>query len=147
VVRYVGEPVAVVAADHPETARRACEAIRVRYDPMVPLTDALTAADARPIHPDGNVFRHLVIRHGDPDAVGPIVVEGTYDVGMQDQAPLGTEAGLAVPGDDGGLELFVSTQALHNDLEQVAACVGLPEEMVRIQLAGVGGAFGAREDV
>ena len=97
VVRFMGEPVAVVAADHPETARRAAAAIRVDYEPLAPLVDVLRAADADPIHPDGNVFRHLDIRHGDLDATGPVVVEGTYDVGMQDQAPLGTEAGLAIP--------------------------------------------------
>ena len=147
VVRYMGEPVAVVAADHPETARRAAEAIRVTYAPITPLTDLLLAVDAPPIHPDGNVFRHLVIRHGDQAATGAVVVEGTYDVGMQDQAPLGTESGLAVPTDDGGLELYVTSQALHNDHEQVSACAGLDPERVRIQLAGVGGAFGAREDV
>jgi len=147
VVRYMGEPVAVVAADHPETARRAAQAIRIGYEPLVPLVDPMIAAEAHPIHPDGNVFRHLVIRHGDPTATGPVIVEGTYEVGMQDQAPLGTEAGLAVPGSDGSITLYVSTQALHNDLEQVSACVGLPEEMVHISLAGVGGAFGAREDV
>ncbi len=146
-VRFMGEPVAVVAADHPETARRAAAAIRVSYEPLTPLVDSLIAADAPPIHPDGNVFRHLVIRHGDIDATGPVVVEGTYDVGMQDQAPLGTEAGLAIPTDDGGVDLFVCTQALHNDLDQVSACLGLPPEKMRIQLAGVGGAFGAREDV
>jgi xanthine dehydrogenase D subunit len=147
VVRFMGEPVAVVAADHPETARRAAAAIRVDYEPLSPLVDVLRAADAEPIHPDGNVFRHLDIRHGDVEASGPVMVEGTYDVGMQDQAPLGTEAGLAIPAEDGGVDLFVCTQALHNDLDQVSACLGLPPELVRIQLAGVGGAFGAREDV
>jgi CO/xanthine dehydrogenase Mo-binding subunit len=67
---------------------------------------------------------------------------------MQDQAFLGPEAGLAVPDDDGhGVELFISTQWLHVDRDQVAACLGLPVERVRLTLAGVGGAFGAREDV
>jgi xanthine dehydrogenase D subunit len=150
-VRFMGEPVAVVAADHPETARRAAAAIRVGYHPLTPLVDPLIAADAPPIHPDGNVFRHLVIRHGDVDVdvdvTGAVSVEGTYDVGMQDQAPLGTEAGLAIPTGDGGVELIVCTQALHNDLDQVSACLGLPADKIRIQLAGVGGAFGAREDV
>ena len=147
VVRYMGEPVAVVAADHPETARRAAQAILVTYEPLAPLVDPMLAAEADPIHPDGNVFRHLVIRHGDPTATRSGVGRGHLRIGMQDQAPLGTEAGLAVPNGDGSIDLFVSTQALHNDLEQVSACLGLPEEMVRITLAGVGGAFGAREDV
>src|SRR5439155_480548 len=67
--------------------------------------------------------------------------------GMQDQAPLGPEAGLAIPAEDGGVDLHVSTQWLHVDRQQIAPCLGLPDEKVRLYLAGVGGAFGAREDV
>ncbi|MGH8970187.1 MAG: molybdopterin cofactor-binding domain-containing protein [Actinomycetes bacterium] len=147
VVRFSGEPVAAVAADHPDTARRAAAAIVVDYEPLEPLVDAEAAIDADPIHPDGNVFSHLVIRHGDPAAEGDVVVEGTYEVGMQDQAFMGPESGLAIPGDDGGVDLHMSTQWLHVDRDQVAACLGLPQEKVRMTLAGVGGAFGAREDV
>ena len=150
VVRYVGEPIAAVAADHPETCRRALEAIRVEYEPLPTLTDPLRAADpaTAPIHPRGNVLRHQRIRRGDPDATGPIVVEGTYEIGMQDQAFLGLEAALAMPDDDGaGLELYVATQWLHEDRKQIAACLALDPERVRLTLGGVGGAFGAREDI
>ncbi len=147
VVRYFGEPVALVAADHPETARRAAAAVVVSYEPLTPLVDSALAAQADPIHPDGNVLRTLTIRHGDLDATAAVVVEGTYEVGMQDQAFMGPESGMALPSADGGVELFVSTQWLHADRRQVAGCLGLPEDMVRITLAGVGGAFGAREDL
>lgn len=147
VVRYCGEAVAAVAADHPETARRARDAIVVEYDVLAPLVDAEEALDAPPIHPHGNVFRHLPIRRGDPDATGTVVVEGTYEVGMQDQAFLGPESGLAMPDDDGGVRLFISTQWLHVDRDQIAACLDLPPDKVRLVLSGVGGAFGAREDV
>jgi xanthine dehydrogenase D subunit len=149
VVRYMGEPIAAIAADHPDTARRAAQAIAVEWEVLAPVTDADEAISADPpVHPDGNVFRHLAIRHGDPEAAGPVVVEGTYEVGMQDQAFLGPESGLAIPDDDGqGVELQMSTQWLHVDREQVAACLALPPEKVRMTLAGVGGAFGAREDV
>jgi xanthine dehydrogenase D subunit len=147
VVRYVGEPVAAVAAEHPETARQACQAIVVDYELLDPLLDPTQAAGAPPIHPDGNVFRQLTIRRGDPETRGPIVVVGEYQVGMQDQAFMGPEAGLAIPAEDGGMDLVVSTQWLHNDQLQVAECLGLPPEKVRLSLGGVGGAFGAREDV
>ncbi len=148
VVRYFGEAIAAIAADHPETARRAAEAIVVDYEVMTPLVDPEAAITADPIHPDGNVFRHLVIRHGDQSLVGEVQVEGTYEVGMQDQAFMGPESGLAIPDDDGqGVELYVSTQFLHSDLWQTAACLGLPDDKVRLTLAGVGGAFGGREDV
>ncbi|HEX6921733.1 MAG TPA: molybdopterin cofactor-binding domain-containing protein [Actinomycetes bacterium] len=147
VVRYVGEPVAAVAADHPDTARRAAAAVVVDYEVLEPLVDPEAAIEASPIHPDGNVFSHLVIRHGDPSVEGDVVVEGTYEVGMQDQAFMGPESGLAIPDGDGGVDLHMSTQWLHVDRDQVAACLGLPPEKVRMTLAGVGGAFGAREDV
>ncbi|SCL34391.1 xanthine dehydrogenase, molybdenum binding subunit apoprotein [Micromonospora rhizosphaerae] len=140
-VRYHGEPVAIVAADHPETARRAAARIVVDYTVLPPVTDAEAALAA------GQVVRHLPIRRGDPDAVGPVVVRGEYEVGMQDQAFLGPESGLAVPAEDGGVDLFVATQWLHVDQKQVATCLGLPVDKVRITLAGVGGAFGAREDL
>ncbi|MCU1454318.1 MAG: pucD [Acidimicrobiales bacterium] len=147
VVRYAGEPIAAVAADHPETARRALAAIVVDYELLPPVTDPELALTGEPLHPDGNVFRHLTIRHGDPTARGPVVVEGTYEIGMQDQAFMGPEAGLAVPAEDGGVDLVVSTQWLHNDRDQVAECLGLRPDQVRLTLGGVGGAFGAREDV
>ena len=109
---------------------------------LEPLVDAEAAIDAPALHPDGNVFRDLVIRRGDPEVRGPIVVEGTYEIGMQDQAFMGPEAGLATPTGDGGVDLVVSTQWLHNDRDQVAECLGLAPEQVRLSLGGVGGAFG-----
>jgi xanthine dehydrogenase D subunit len=149
-VRFVGEPVAAVAADHPDTCRRALEAIRVEYEVLAPLVDPERAVDGShpPIHPDGNVFRHQRIIRGDQTIEGPVVVEGTYELGMQDQAFLGLEAALAIPDHDGsGVELFVATQWLHEDRKQIAACLALPEDRVRLVLGGVGGAFGAREDI
>ncbi len=148
VVRYVGEPIAIVAADDPDTARRAARAIVVDYEPLPLVVDPEAAMHAAPIHPDGNVFRTLTIRHGDLSATGDIVVEGEYEVGMQDQAFLGCESGLAIPDPDGGgVELFVSTQFLHVDVEQTAACLGIPIDRLRATVAGVGGAFGGREDI
>jgi xanthine dehydrogenase D subunit len=147
VVRFHGEPIAAVAADHPETAQRACAAIRIDYQVLPPLVDAEQAITAPPIHPDGNVFRHINLRHGDPSAAADVAVEGSYEVGMQDQAFLGPESGLAVPADDGGVELYVATQWLHVDRDQIAACLNLPRDKVRLTLAGTGGAFGGREDL
>ncbi len=140
-VRYRGEPLALVAADHPEQARLAAEAVVVEYEQLPALLDPVIALR------EGSSLRELVIRRGDPEAVADVVVEGYYEVGQQDQAPLGPEAGLAVPTPHGGIDLFVATQALHVDLEQVEASLALPRGAVRLHLAGVGGAFGAREDL
>jgi len=151
-VRYQGEPVALVGADHPETARRAIALIDVEYEVLPPITDARVAVhgDGPSLHPGGNVVRHVPIRRGDvaaAKATAEIVVTGDYEVGMQDQAFLGPESGLAVPAEDGGVDLFVATQWLHVDQRQIATALGLPIEKVRMTLAGVGGAFGGREDL
>ena len=150
VVRYRGEPVALVAADHPEQARRAADRIEVDYEVLDPITDPERAAhdgSLPPLHPGGNVVRHQPVIKGDPEATADVVVSDVYTVGMQDQAFLGPESGLALPGEDGGVDLFLSTQDIHSDRKQTAAALGLPEEKVRITLSGVGGAFGGREDL
>src|SRR3954469_8772863 len=146
-VRYQGEPIAVVAADHPETARHAAAQIEIDFEVLEPVTDMEAALTAEPLHPSGNLLRHVHIEHGDPAATAAVVVTGEYEVGMQDQAFLGPESGLAVPAEDGGVDLFISTQWLHVDRDQVAASLDLPPDKVRISLAGVGGAFGGREDL
>jgi xanthine dehydrogenase D subunit len=146
----MGEPVAAVAADHPETCRRALAAIKVEYEALPVLFDPeLAIGDAfQPIHPDGNLVRQQRIVHGDTSIDGEIIVEGHYVIGMQDQAFLGTESAMALPDPDGqGVEVFVATQWLHEDQKQMAACLNLPPEKIRLVLGGVGGAFGAREDI
>ena len=82
-VRYFGEPVAVVAAEHPEQARRAAERIRVEYEPLEPVVDPERATEQDPLHPDRptmghgyrddprpNIVRSLLIRHGTPKRRG-----------------------------------------------------------------------------
>ena len=150
IVRYVGEPIAAVAADHPETCRRALAAIKVEYEVLTPITDAEVALlpQTMQIHPDGNLFRHQRIVTGDQSLQGEVIVEGTYEMGMQDQAFLGLEAALAIPDSGGaGVEMYVATQWLHEDQKQIAACLNLPLDKIRLTLGGVGGAFGAREDI
>jgi CO/xanthine dehydrogenase Mo-binding subunit len=159
-VRYYGEPVAIVAAEEPEQARRAAAAVRVEYEPLPVVADPERATEQEPLHPDRptmghgyrddprpNVVRSIVIRRGDPDAAGDVAVSGTYEVGQQDQAFLGPESGLAIPDGEGGVDIHVATQWLHVDRDQVAPCLDLSPEQVRIHLAGVGGAFGGREDL
>ncbi|WP_055601529.1 xanthine dehydrogenase family protein molybdopterin-binding subunit [Streptomyces aureus] len=162
-VRHHGEPVALVAADHPETARRAAAKIRIEYRELPVITDeaSATAPDAILVHenrddhhsghvPHPNiVHRQPIIRGNAAEAAkrADVIVTGEYTFGMQDQAFLGPESGLAVPAEDGGVDLYVATQWLHSDLKQIAPCLGLPEEKVRMTMAGVGGAFGGREDI
>src|SRR5207248_8520917 len=124
---------ALVAAEHPEQARRAAEQVRVEYELLEPIVDPERATEQAPLHPDRptmgrgyrdderpNVVRSLVIRYGDPDARGDVFVSGVYDVGIQDQAFLGPESGLAVPDGAGGVDVYVGTPWLHVVRDQVA---------------------------
>ncbi|MGB9359642.1 MAG: molybdopterin cofactor-binding domain-containing protein [Acidimicrobiia bacterium] len=141
IARYWGEPVAVVAADDEETARRAAAAIIVEWERLEPLTDPEKAVE------DGSTFREMKIRRGDVDATGSVVVEGIYETATQDQAPLGPEAGFAIPDGEGGLDLYITSQWIHVDHRQIVACLDMPDDSVRCHPAGIGGAFGSREDI
>lgn len=140
-VFFWGQPIAVVAAEDRETARRAADAVIVEYEELEPITDLIEGQRAR------SVFREAVARRGDPEAHGEVVVEGYYEVGTQDQAPLGTEAGIAFPDEEGGVDLYAVSQWIHVDHEQIVDCLGLRPKQVRVHPAGMGGAFGAREDL
>ncbi|MFF3733660.1 xanthine dehydrogenase family protein molybdopterin-binding subunit [Streptomyces sp. NPDC002476] len=162
-VRHHGEPVALVAADHPETARRAAARIRIGYRELPVVTDEASAlAPGAPlVHehrtdhhaghvPHPNIVHRQPVVRGDAEAAAAraaVVVRGEYVFGMQDQAFLGPESGLAVPAEDGGVDLYVATQWLHADRRQIAPVLGLPEDKVRMTLSGIGGAFGGREDL
>jgi CO/xanthine dehydrogenase Mo-binding subunit len=139
-VRYAGEPVAAVCAVDAAVAARALAAIVVDYEPLPAATDPELVYDRDP-------FAELHLRSGDPAVRGAIGVTGSYTIGIQDQAFMAPEAGLAVPDGGGGVDLTVATQWLHSDRDQVAACLGLSHEQVRVHLGGVGGAFGGREDI
>src|SRR4029079_9097026 len=128
---------------HQRRGERAERRMEVEYEPLEPVVDMERALEQEPLHPDRptmghgylddprpNVVRHLVIRHGDPDTDGEVVVHGTYEVGIQDQAFLGPESGLAVPDGEGGIDIHVATQWLHVDRDQVAPCLDVHPEQV-----------------
>jgi CO/xanthine dehydrogenase Mo-binding subunit len=138
VVRHVGDVVAIVAAESEAAAREAVMRIHVEYEPLEAIVDPEQSQD---------FVRRIVITRGDPDARGDVVVSGTYSIGMQDQAFLGPEAAMAIPDGTGGVDIHAASQWLHGDRDAIAPCLGLDPERVRFHLAGVGGAFGGREDL
>ncbi len=136
VVRYAGEPVAVIAAVDAATAWLAAGLVAVDYELLEPAVDPAA----------GDVLHAARIRYGEPVAEADVVVSGTYEVGMQDQGVLGPSSALAIPAEDGGIDLHVATRLPEGERDQVCAVLSLAPALVRVHPAGAGGTFGGRED-
>lgn len=153
-VRFSADQVALVVADSEEIAAEACKLIKVEYQDLPMLTDPRVAVQpGQPlVHPDrdSNVFTHYRIRKGDVDAAFPeadVVIEGYYQTPAQEHAYLQPEAGVSYVDDQGLVTVIVGGQWTHEDREQIAHALALPEEQVRVIYPAIGGAFGGREDM
>ncbi|HXM56700.1 MAG TPA: xanthine dehydrogenase family protein molybdopterin-binding subunit, partial [Candidatus Dormibacteraeota bacterium] len=160
IVRYAGEPVAVVIADDEYLAADAALGVHVAYEPLPAVTDARAAhaSDAPQLH--ANVPRNVSFERdagpGDTQAIeagAEVVVSATIRNQRVAAAPIEPRAVLAEhdPATD-HTTLVTSTQGPHNLRTQIAAMTGLPEHRLRVVAPDVGGGFGAklplyREDV
>jgi len=150
-VRYLGDAVAIVAAETIEAAERATEAVEVEYEPLPVVSDPLEAMkpDAPKVHEKGNILRHATVRVGDVnaafrDATG--VVENTYRTGRQMHMYLETEAGIAMLDEQGKLLLYAGGQSPYRDQMQISRALGMKPEDIRVISTPVGGAFGGKEE-
>jgi xanthine dehydrogenase molybdenum-binding subunit len=151
-VRYVGDAVALVAAETREQAAQALEGIAAEYEALPVVSDPVTsrAAEAIRVHESGNLLKHIKIRKGDVErglAESEHVLEDTFHTAMTEHAYLEPECSVARPTTDGRIEVFVGSQIPYADRKQTAACLGLPAEQVRIVGTLVGGGFGGKEDI
>jgi CO/xanthine dehydrogenase Mo-binding subunit len=153
-VRFVGDQVALVVAESPKIASRARDLIEVQYRDLEVVTDPLKARQlgAELLHPerDSNVFCHYRIRKGDLEdgfADADVVVESEYRTPAQEHAYLQPEAGIGYIDEEGRVTVEVAGQWTHEDREQIAHALGLPEDRIRVIYAAIGGAFGGREDM
>jgi xanthine dehydrogenase molybdenum-binding subunit len=153
--RYVGDAVALVAAESREVAEKALTFIRVDYEPL-PVVDSVVTAlkpDAPRVHEeaeDGNVLTHIEIRKGDVEAAfvkAEVVCEQVYQTPMGDHVFLEPECSVAVPDKDGSVTVYVGSQIPFADRRQIAASLAMPEENVRVIHMAVGGGFGGKEDI
>jgi CO/xanthine dehydrogenase Mo-binding subunit len=151
VVRFVGEPIALVAAETAAIAQRAVELIRVEYEPLPGVynpEDALKSG-APVIHEPDNIVAQWKIRKGDVDAgmaAADLIVENTFHVPFVEHAYLEPEAGLAWVDDQGVINIRVCTQVIEH-FRSIARAVGVPQNKIRIRGTMVGGGFGGKEDI
>lgn len=151
-VRYVGDAIAIVAAESREIATRALELIKVDYEPQPVISDPVQAhqPDVPALHPDGNLLKHIKVRKGDVGqgfAEADVLLEHTFHTVTTDHVFLEPECSIARPTKDGRMEIYVGSQIPYGDRHQVARALGWPEERVRILGQLMGGGFGGKEDI
>jgi CO/xanthine dehydrogenase Mo-binding subunit len=149
-VRYVGEPVAVVAATDPETAAEAADLVEITYEPLpgVFSPEEALADGAALVHDEGNVLVTWNLERGDVEAAfaeADVVVENTYRSQHVEHAYLETEAGVGWLEND-VVTLRISTQVIEHATE-IAEILGLPQSQVRVIASYMGGGFGGKEDM
>ncbi len=154
VVRFTGDQVAVVVAETEGQAAAAVALIRVEYEDLPIVSDPLAARSPESplVHASraDNVLLEYHIRRGDLEAAfaqADVIVESVYRTGAQEHAFLQPEAGVAFIDELGRVVVDVAGQWTHEDREQIAHALGLPDEQVVVRYPAIGGAFGGREDM
>ncbi len=151
VVRYLGEAVALVAAETEEAAEEGARLVGVEYEDLPGVFDPEEAMrpGAPQLEPSGNVISRWKIRKGDVEAgfrEADVVVAETYRTGFIDHAFIEPEAGVGWLDEDGVITLRVATQVIEH-FRDVANVLGLPHARVRLIAPYIGGGFGGKEDV
>lgn len=158
VVRYVGDAVAIVAADTEDIADMALSLIKVDYEPLPVVTDpeyahTPEAPVLHPNHPTGNLLKHIKVRHGDIEqgfAEADVIVEREYRTPTTEHAFLEPECAIGVPAgypEHDKLTVYVGSQIPYQDRNQLALALDLPEDKVRVIGTLIGGGFGGKEDI
>src|SRR5258706_12253230 len=150
--RYVGDALAIVAAETQEIAEQASALIAAEFDLQPVITNPVQARqDGVPqIHANGNLLKHIKVRKGDMDAgfaEADIILEHTFHTPTTEHAFIEPECSIAVPLPDGRVGMYVSSQIPYQDRTQVARVMGWPEERIRAVGQLMGGGFGGKEDV
>src|SRR5215213_7381765 len=150
-VLYLGQAVALVAAETREMAERALGLIEVKYEEMPAIfsPEAALAPGAPLIGEGGNEAVHLWLNRGNVDegfAKADVVVEDTYRSTWIDHAALEVECGVAWVDDEGVVVIRVPTQSIEY-YQQVAAVLALPPDKIRVISPMIGGGFGRKLDI
>jgi CO/xanthine dehydrogenase Mo-binding subunit len=156
-VRYVGDPIAVVAAESEAAAEAGLKAIILEFAELPVIADYESALDPdAPLVPleaplgAGNLVNTHIVRNGDPEPVladCDHVLDQTYTFQHQDHAYIETEGVLAVPEPGGTVTVFANNQSPHINRDNAAGLLGLPPESVRVIQPPVGGSFGGKDDL
>jgi putative selenate reductase molybdopterin-binding subunit len=162
-VRYVGDVVAIVAAETEQAANKALKLIKVNYEVLEPVLDFRCAKDNPVVvHPEqdwrtlanfgGDNMRNLVScgeeQKGDLEAVFAdcdVVLERTYHTKAYNQAMMETFRAYAEMDRYGRLHVIASTQIVFHVRRILSHALGIPKGRIRVEKPRIGGGFGAKQ--
>ncbi len=148
---YLGDAVALVAAETPEILEKAKKAIKVEYKPLDGVfSPAEAMKDRAPlVHEDGNLLSEEHLVRGDAEKLiseSRYSVTNHYSLPFTEHAFMETECAVAFP-EDGGIHIISGDQGIYQTQRECSDALGLPPEKVRVSAAMVGGGFGGKEDM
>ena len=151
-VRFVGDAIALIAAENEQAAEKGVNAINVVYEDLPAVFDPEEALkDSAPkIHEKGNLLFTRKVKKGNIDKAFEncqAVVEKTYQTSCLEHTYLEPDAGAGYVERDGTIVIFASTQNPHYDHSDVVSILGVEDEKVRIIQAATGGGFGSKLDL
>jgi CO/xanthine dehydrogenase Mo-binding subunit/aerobic-type carbon monoxide dehydrogenase small subunit (CoxS/CutS family) len=148
-VRFLGDAIAVVAAESVTAAVEGAKKVRIIYEELTSVIDPDAAAEpgAPKLHGESNLLFLMTIKKGDLTKgwqEADEVVEEVYETPFNDHAYIEPEAGVAWKDDAGRIVIRLATQNPHENQAQVAEALGLPPERIRVIQAPTGGSFGGK---
>ena len=149
--RYIGDAIALIAAESEEIARKAMGLIKVDFEKLKPITSPNEALekDAPKLHSDGNVLAREILKRGNVDEAlkkSKFIVNNKYSVPFTEHAFLEPESALAIP-TDSELIVYTGTQSVYDDLREISSLLGVDIDKIRVVSKYVGGGFGGKEDM
>lgn len=152
ITRYLGDAVALVAAETKEILEEAKTLVDIEYEELTGCfsPEESLKEDAPFIHKDGNVLSVQHLLRGDPDgaiAASKYTVTNHYSTPFTEHAFLETETAIALTDEEGNLTIYSSDQGIYQTQHECAEMLGLEQEKIRVIAKMVGGAFGGKEDM
>jgi CO/xanthine dehydrogenase Mo-binding subunit len=151
IVRYVGEPIALVVAETIEAAEQALELIEIEYEILPGVFDPLEAMKpgAPTVYEPDNIVARWKFRRGDVETgmtAADLVITNQFKMPFVEHAYLEPEAGLAWVDEQGVINIRVCTQVVEH-FRSIARALNVPQNRIRIRGTMVGGGFGGKEDI
>ena len=149
--RYIGDAIAIVAAETRDLAIEAMNLIEVEYEELVPVVDPFEALETDyKIHEKGNLLSKTFVEIGsvkEAEKNSAHVVSERFFTPATEHAFLEPESALSFYDDEGVLIVYVATQSVHHDHHELLRILGLKHSELRVEAKFIGGGFGGKEDI